>query len=289
MRGSIVILLLFFSCFSHDGLGQLHDATIEEPINNSIDLFLIPQKTVSVSQNKLSFSQTFDGIVSKLERIRKKKKSDIKFLRSIFYRVHTNSLIKYKEQATMDETLRNGRFGCLTGTALYALILEHFGYDYEIIELPNHVFLKVNTENKSIILESTLPNDGFITFSKELNRVMEQEGFDPRNIRTLSTVGDDSVDEWNLVEGHNKITIKQLAGLQYFNESVRFYVQKDYLKSMDMIKEAYRLYPSKRNERLMQLVINKILKYGEIKEEIKNKYLQQYIKVVKRQKISKTK
>ena len=56
-----------------------------------------------------------------------------------------------------------------------------------------------------------------------------------------------------------------------------------------MIDEAYVRYPSKRNENLMQLVINKILKYDLIKEELKNKYLKQYIKRVKLNKISQTK
>ena len=39
----------------------------------------------------------------------------------------------------------------------------------------------------------------------------------------------------------------------------------------------------------MQLVINKILKYDLIKEELKNKYLKQYVTRVKGQKISQTK
>jgi len=58
---------------------------------------------------------------------------------------------------------------------------------------------------------------------------------------------------------------------------------------MEMINEAYARYPSNRNEKLMQLVINKILKYDLIKEEVKNKYLTQYVKLVKRNKLSQTK
>ncbi len=288
VKGKIIILFLCFTCIHNAGIAQsCKTIDANPPLNTAINQFLMSERTSLGA--RADFTETLTKTVEDLERIQKKKKSDVRFLRSIFYRIHKNSLIKYDKQATMDETLKSGRFGCLSGTAIYAIVLEHFNYDYDIIELPNHVFLKVNLKGRTMILESTLPDDGFITLNTELSEILEQKGFDPRNIKTLTTVGVGSVDEWSLVDGHNKISLRELSGLQYFNEAVRLYTQKEYIKSMDMINEAYTRYPSKRNEKLMQLVINKILKYDSIKEEIKNKYLKQYIKVVKRQKLSQTK
>lgn len=262
-----------------------NSSTSEHPINQ----FIIHEKLANKSADTEAIISNYDHIIQKLERIRSRKKSDLSFIRSIFFRVHKNSLVNYSKMATMDETLKTGNFGCLTGTALYALILDHFGFEYDIIELTNHVYVQVRAEGRFIVMESTLPEDGLMRLKQELTVSMEQEGLDPRNIRALTSVGEGNGDEWDLVDGYNKITIRELSGLQYFNESVRLFKQKDYTKSMEMINEAHARYPSKRNEKLMQLVINKILKYDLIKEEVKSKYLTQYVKLVKRKKLSRTK
>ncbi len=290
MKATKFILILLISGITHASIGEIYvqaepsSLSSEHPIHQ----FIISEKLTNQRADTKALSDNYDQIIHKLERIRFRKKSDLSFLRSIFYRVHKNSLVDYSKMATMDETLMKGEFGCLTGTALYALILDHFGFEYNIIELTNHVYVQVEIEERLVIMESTLPEDGLMRLKQEISTSMEQEGLDPRNIRALTTVGGGS-DEWDLVDGYNKITIKELSGLQYFNEAVRLYKQEEYTKAMEMINVAYKRYPSKRNEKLMQLVINKILKYDLIKEEVKNKYLTQYVKLVKRKKLSQTK
>ncbi|MBO3699943.1 hypothetical protein [Roseivirga sp. E12] len=290
MKGTKFISLLLLISISSVCLGQsnvqssLTLSSSEHPISQ----FIIDEKLLPEDAENLIFTEEFDRIIEQLERIQTRKKSNVAFIRSIFYRVHKNILVDYKQMATMNETLKTGQFGCLTGTALYALILEHFGFEYEIIELTNHVYVQVEVDGRLMVMESTLPEEGLINVGKEIMPNSEQEGLDPRNIRALTTVGGGS-DEWDLVQGFNKITLKELSGLQYFNESVKLYKEERFTEAMEMINVAYDRYPSKRNEKLMQLVINKILKYDLIKEEVKNKYLTQYVKLVKRQKLSQTK
>lgn len=291
MKGRRFIFFILICSISSVCLGKMYDQVTEVPAiaQHPISQFIINEKLDTEDFGNQVFSEKYDQIISKLERIRSRKGSDAMFLRSIFYRVHKNSLVDYRKMATMDETLKTGKFGCLTGTALYALILDHFGYKYDIIELVNHVYVQVVVGNRLMVMESTLPEEGLINLSREITANVEHEGLDPRNIGTLTTVGGGSVEEWNLVNGYNKITLRELSGLQYFNESVRLYTEKDYIAAMEMINEAYARYPSNRNEKLMQLVINKILKYDLIKEEVKNKYLAQYVKLVKLKKLSQTK
>lgn len=291
IRGRNSILIALLSCISITCFGQVSDSAIDSALNepHPIEQFLILDHELNSKKQGVDFIEAYEEIIQKLEAVRKRKKSDRLFLRSIFYKVHQKSLIKYDKQATMGQTLLTGNFGCLSGTALYALILDHFNFAYDIIELPNHVFIQLQVEGQDMLIESTNPETGLIKVNQGLMAAMKQKGFDPRKIEALATVGVGSVEEWNILEGHNKITLHELAGLQYFNEAVRLYIQKDYIKSMDMIDAAYAHYPSKRNEKLMQLVINKILKYDLIREELKSKYLEQYIKRIKLQKISKTK
>lgn len=291
MRGRKVILIIAITCFVAVTKAQecksivSNDTYTHHPINQ----FLIPEKLNGLAHSTTEMLASYDKLVARLKRVRDKKRSDKAFLRSIFYKVHKNSLISYERQATMDETLLNGDFGCLSGTALYALILSEFGFDYDIIELPNHVFINVRLEHEVFVIESTLPLNGLIKLNEEFTTALELGAYDPRNTNTLRPIAEIKGDAWNLAKGHIKIGLKELAGLQYFNEAMRYYFQKEYTKSMDMINEAYVRYPSKRNEKLMQLVINKILKYDLIKEEVRSRYLTQYVKLVKRQKLSQTK
>lgn len=291
MKGRRFTWFILICSISSVCLGKVYDqeSDLKTIVQHPINQFIINEKIDAEDANSDIFTEKFDQIINKLERIRSRKSNDALFLRSIFYRVHKNKLVDYRKMATMDETLKTGEFGCLTGTALYALVLDHFGFKYEIIELTNHVYIQVVVGDRLMVMESTLPEEGLINLSRELTANAEHNGLDPRNIGTLTTVGDGSVDEWNLVNGYNKITLRELSGLQYFNESVRLYTEKEYITAMEMINEAYARYPSNRNEKLMQLVINKILKYDLIKEEVKNKYLAQYVKLVKLQKLSQTK
>lgn len=291
MKSRRFTLFLLICSVSSICLAKVYDQETELQTTNQhpIYQFIISEKLNLADANVEVFVEKFDQIIEKLERIRIRKTNDVLFLRSIFYRVHKNSLIGYSRIATMDETLKSGAFGCLTGTALYALILEHFGYKYDIIELTNHVYIQVKVDDRLMVIESTLPEEGLMKLSRELTANMEHDALDPRNKGTLTTVGVGNVWDWNLVNGYNKITLEELSGLQYFNESVRLYTEKNYIEAMEMINEAYSRYPSNRNEKLMQLVINKILKYDLIKKEVKNKYLTQYVTLVKRQKLSQTK
>ncbi|WP_420388493.1 hypothetical protein [Roseivirga sp.] len=263
-------------------------ASVEDPINlsvNSLKQFL----SIYSAQNEDELVQKFSHLVERLEKVEKRRKSDYAFLRSIFYKTHNSLLTEYDRLATMQETLNDGQFGCLTGTAIYAIILQHFGYDYRIIELPNHVFIHLELDNKSYVFESTLPFNGFMRTTVEMEQLLKQPWLNHRRISQLTTVGEWFSDFKTLPNQYKTIDLKQLAGLQYFNESAKFYLSKDYVNAMEMVMKAYELYPSERNEKLMQLIINKILKYDLIKEDLKNRYLEKYITSVRDRKLSQTK
>lgn len=245
--------------------------------------------SISGSEEDSALIHKFDRLIKKLEKIQDRRNSDYAFLKSIFYKTHTSLLNEYDRLATMDQTLQKGKFGCLTGTALYAIILEHFGYEYQIIELPNHVFIHLTLDEKSYVFESTLPSEGFMKTSVEMEQLLKQPWLSSRRISELTTVGNWFEDFKDLPNQYTTINLQQLAGLQYFNESAKHYLNKDYAVAMDMVLKAYELYPSERNEKLMQLIINKILKYDLIKEELKNQYLERYVSSIKGKKISQTK
>lgn len=125
--------------------------------------------------------------------------------------------------------------------------------------------------------------------SVEMEQLLKQPWLNNRRISQLTTVGNWFEDFKELPNEYTTINLQQLAGLQYFNESAKYYLSKDYVNAMEMVLKAYELYPSERSVKLMQLVINKILKYDLIKEELRNQYLDKYISSVKNKRISQTK
>lgn len=237
--------------------------------------------------NTDGITTNFTKLLSKLEKKRQRKQNEA-FLKSVFYLTQRKILSEYSKTATMKETLEKGTFGCLTGTAIYAAILDHFDFETKIIELPNHVFLIVHTDEQSFLFESTMPLDGFMKTNEKLDALLEQPWLNSRNILSLEVVGK-WYDNETLTHGFTTIELNDLAGLQFFNQSVESYQNRNYVRAMDMSLEAYQLYPSKRNEKMMQLVINKLLKQDLIKEELKDKYLQTYINLIKTNKLSQTK
>lgn len=257
-------------------------SAIEEPSLN-IELERFINSSNLEDQNKLI--QKFEQTIDQLEKIKSRKSTDYAFLRAVFYKTHSAILKDYDRLATMDQTLAYGKFGCLTGTAIYALILDHFGYEYNIIELPNHVFIYMTVEGDSYVYESTLPMDGFRRTNAEMQNLLKQPWINHRRIGELNIVGDWFDEKSSLPGYYSIINLEKLAGLQYFNESVKSYLKKDYISAMELVFMAYDLYPSEKNEKLMQLIINKILKYEMIKEEMRNQYLKQYVRLVKPQKL----
>src|SRR6187455_1654352 len=96
-----------------------------------------------------------------LQLVRKLREKQIKagnktaFIDYLFDKTRNRFLRNYAEYATFSETLTRGKYNCLTGTALYALLLNHFNIPYQVIETNYHIFLVAETENGRVLLEAT--------------------------------------------------------------------------------------------------------------------------------------
>ncbi len=56
--------------------------------------------------------------------------------------------------------LKEGRYDCVSGSAALGLLLERYGYSFDIVETDYHVFIVVHLGLQKAILESTLPIGG---------------------------------------------------------------------------------------------------------------------------------
>jgi hypothetical protein len=95
---------------------------------------------------------------------------NVKFCRALFNRTRQQFFRRYTPYASFGETLNNGKYNCLTGTALYALLLDHFNIQYSIIETNYHIFLLAHTQEGTVLFEATDPTDGFVTDPKQIEQ-----------------------------------------------------------------------------------------------------------------------
>ena len=149
-RRDIWLILIF-------GLVQtsLYSQTLEDKnaaLNESlrkVEFFLIKED----SQQRNKVLTEFTSLISTFETLRSKEDDDHTFLHKLFQKTHRKSLNRYNLYSDFGDTMVSGKYGCLSGTITYALLLSHFNFDYEVIELSNHVYLQVHLNNSIILLQ----------------------------------------------------------------------------------------------------------------------------------------
>ena len=131
MRAFIFIAIAFLP-----GLGFTQNTGVCEPTstalvrtNNYLNLFI---KTDLYSRYS---GQEINDFIIKLEEKKLSSKNDKEFLHYLFYKTHRKLLKQYTEYCPFDALIKDGTYNCLTGTALYAVLLNHFNFEFEVIKL----------------------------------------------------------------------------------------------------------------------------------------------------------
>jgi hypothetical protein len=191
--------------------------------------------------------RNWEKLLKVLDKRAQRKNIDVQLLSDIFYKTHQHLLKTYAQHSFFTGTLKDGIFDCVTGSGAYALLLERYGIPYILIETDEHIYLKGQFEGIPFIIESTFAQDGLIIGDKETKQFEE---------KFISSVKRSNSDE-PLVVGRNPniskqnvtleyIGLKELAGLQYYNNAIKKFDEKDFQGSFVQLLKAEFLYPSKR-------------------------------------------
>ena len=162
----------------------------------------------------------FDKMITNLKQ--KKYKDSISLVMDIFFQAKLNFLTEYDINVPLDEVLNNRRYNCVSGTLFLSIIYNEFNIKTQIVETSNHVFMFAFVNNKIFLIESTSLNP----FIKE--------------IKSISRMENDFIKTGQLLI---KISIENLIGLQYYNESLK-YIGKDNVLAMDFIYNGIKYYPA---------------------------------------------
>ncbi|WP_144606719.1 hypothetical protein [Algoriphagus algorifonticola] len=206
-------------------------------------------------------AQKWEEHISTLDKKFEKKGKSLKFIRTLFEKSHQNLFKTYEQHATFNQMLSEGKFDCVSGTATLGMILNKYGFDFEIVETDYHVFLIVNVDQNPIILESTLRIGGMITNPGEVKNYLKayapEEASSYLDLRQRIGSPNQSESEKTIFR---KINLTQLAGLQYYNDAILHFNEQSYRVAAVQLEKAYKLYESERIEGLKNLAIDQAYK-----------------------------
>ncbi len=155
----------------------------------------------------------FTELTEKLDR--KYKEGDEAFAKKVFYHIQNKYLKHYSKYASFEELMHDGKYDCLSGTILYALVLDHYRIPYKINEGIGHINLTLEVNGRSFLFEATDPINGFTSAS-------------------------------NTEDSPANLSMKQLAGLLFYNNAVRFNNLEQFQLAYQSMLQAESMYPTNR-------------------------------------------
>lgn len=177
------------------------------------------------------------------------EKNDKKFLYALFAKTHKVFLRRYDAHAPFQALLQDGQYNCLTGTALYALLLNRFGYSYQIIETNYHIFLLVESASGDILFEATDPS-GFVSDQKTIkSRIAHYRAnrlnADDSHQKSLYTF------QYSI---YRSVDLNQLTGLLLYNKAVEAFNHDNLKQCVWYLDETEKYYTSERITEFSSLI-----------------------------------
>ena len=197
-----------------------------------------------------AYEARYEALVTKLKEKQATSKSDALFLKHVFYTVHRKMLGEYEQYVTFSEIFKKEKkYDCVTGTALYALILDELGIDFQIHETDYHVYLVAYAGGKEYLFESTDALAGFAWDSKEIDErraFVNQESIRINTELAMTGLASNEESGQGVTYIDNVVNLRQLAGLHYYNQALKQFNTNDHKEAYKMIIIAQGIYPSQR-------------------------------------------
>ena len=234
-------------------LDAYHNAAV---INQHLPLFL-----GTVNETKKGEPMSLPNLKSYMDKLSHKRtrlKSDKRFLNYLFYKTHRKYLKLYQAHTSVEDILERGTYDCVSGTAFYALLLDHLGIDYEIKEFDFHILMVAKVGNLRFLIESTDPAGGLNSNPREIAARIKQYVVKDSAPYKLSANINEKPRHYSVPINKN-IGLTELAGLFHYNNAVYFYNQKDAFKAARSIRKSMALYNSKRIRAFRRLAARSFL------------------------------
>ena len=186
----------------------------------------------AVDVNQEIIDQKWEDLLLDLDNKFDKKGKSIGLLRAIFEKSHQKLFKKYEQHSSFNVMLQEGKFDCVSGSAALGLLLDRYAFDYKIVETDYHVFIVIDFNQHDIIFESTLPIGGMITASSEVEKYLE--AYKPVKNAQLFPLTQRLGDPTQALNDNSifrKVSLFELAGLQYYNDAIAHFNKQRFVVS----------------------------------------------------------
>lgn len=266
------ILLLITICSSayaqHDSLIYLRDLSfVNESEKNGfrslgpqkeehdlLNLLLTPylQKegyNIAMAEKKIN-----ECVATLKEKI--KDKSEAKKIKIIHQYVHQQFFSVYKLSNSLSDVFQLGFYNCVSGSAVFSIVLTKLGIPYQLMEVPSHVFLIAYPKTEKIMVESTMPEKGSYQFSQSIidqyiTALYKSKQISKEEFESTSTII--LFEKYYLASG--AISLTELVGIQYNNFALYALDEQLIKESLGYIKKAYFLNPCARSKYLLKYIL----------------------------------
>lgn len=216
-----------------------------------------PEKEPILIKTWLAESDPFAALYRKLEKDFDRFGNSERMVRSIFYRSHQQLFHHYRQYTLDRDALTEGLYDCVSGSLILAALLDHFSFSYEVIETSYHVFLQVNLGERRFLLEVTDPKGGFITDPDSMEYYLS--GYFKESNTTVLWEGEKNEASFASPEVYQKINLQNLLGLQYFNQSIRYFNEGNPLAAYQFSITALKLYDTERIRDFSNFLKNELI------------------------------
>ena len=226
----------------------------------------------TVANNKDSLEKIIQVLTPFFESLESKKIRGKRIAKTgkIIYKAVKNRFLKnYQPYSCLENIFIDGTYNCVTGTALYALTYQYFDIPYSIQLEPNHVYLIVDPDNQKIIVESTDPKSGYKPFTEDMKMayllnlqkagLMDNYKIQPDSLETVF--------QRYYFSKHSSINIRELAAIQYFNNSMKALDVNDFEAALHLIEKSEYLFSQPRNEYIYLACLTKLVGQMDGKKE----------------------
>ncbi|RPD45250.1 hypothetical protein DNI29_17820 [Hymenobacter sediminis] len=175
-----------------------------------------------------------------------------KQVRSIFELAHQRFLTKYEDAATFDRTVQSGVYNCVSASALYALIFEHYKLPYAIRQKPTHVYLVADPQASNIMVETTAPTFGYFLPDAKFKKAYVDYLVEGKLV-SQQEVQQQGLEEIfkQKFQADKTISLPQLISLQYYNQGVLALQAGEDEKAHSALQKAEKLYPATETKYLL--------------------------------------
>jgi len=216
-----------------------------------------------------SFKNELAPFIHKLENSR--GKNELKWLHHVFRVTHKTFLREYQQFASFEGMFADGKYDCLTGTSLYALIFQSLNINFKIYETTYHAFIILETSAGNVLIESTDPLNGFITDQKLVSKKLN----DYRDLKSddLTDSNKSSYDFKHKI--FREISLQEIVGLLQYNAALIYYNEGNLIDSSHALAMASQHYHSERLEEFAGILIVSILN-SDLNDEQKKSCLRKF-------------